>query len=573
MNSPDSPSDDRADRDADAAPDRSRAIADWRAGRRSPTLSTGGAVEPLHVPLDSFPQSSSDVSKWEGPELDRPSQPPNIEGLDVDEAADVIREWFLANFEDPAQHTPYNSAEGGYQYIWGGPYDAREVIEDVFSAEASQEIIEAAVAAVEEDGITEWAPTDNRRQAPDYEPPDEDGDDRRPPESSASNTPNDAPPASSPETNPTTEPVALQGVSAIAATGSLTGRAVLQGVSATVGAAFASELPALPETTHTEAVPQRFEIISSGGTPLEMKPSAGTAPIEINNIPQQEAASLQFRLNAEGRIDLIPDPPIADATQNLLFEEMRYKAADLAGMGHNLLAELKGPTDRFSAALPERFEDISITRVWSRGNTLRRRLQAHQIAMASRDEYEPGRLAPAVAEMLGDLVETFNVFIVGDPTGRELDQVRLTPEERDASEAIVDAARPIVQAVRASEQIATNAAIQNLIEFTDAARDAPAGVDGDQALALSRKTSGNFVITVLRSAYNLIARESGFALKETRAGFYRGLGGLATNAMIGLPIVAFVWEYAEALKIFVERAFHNPTLIKIIDLIAMGPGG
>ena len=33
--------------------------------------------------------------------------------------------WFRERFEDPVEETPYNSREGGYLYIWGGPYDAR----------------------------------------------------------------------------------------------------------------------------------------------------------------------------------------------------------------------------------------------------------------------------------------------------------------------------------------------------------------------------------------------------------------------------------------------------------------
>jgi len=34
----------------------------------------------------------------------------------------MMADWFLANFENPAECTPYESAEGGYQWIWGGPY-------------------------------------------------------------------------------------------------------------------------------------------------------------------------------------------------------------------------------------------------------------------------------------------------------------------------------------------------------------------------------------------------------------------------------------------------------------------
>jgi hypothetical protein len=41
--------------------------------------------------------------------------------------------WFLTNYEDPANSTPYESAEGGYQYIWGGPYDANIEIGDKFA--------------------------------------------------------------------------------------------------------------------------------------------------------------------------------------------------------------------------------------------------------------------------------------------------------------------------------------------------------------------------------------------------------------------------------------------------------
>ena len=34
--------------------------------------------------------------------------------------------WFLANYEDPVKSTPYDGAEGGYQYQCGGRYSARE---------------------------------------------------------------------------------------------------------------------------------------------------------------------------------------------------------------------------------------------------------------------------------------------------------------------------------------------------------------------------------------------------------------------------------------------------------------
>src|SRR5262245_31613642 len=50
-----------------------------------------------------------------------------------DQRIDEMVEWFHSNYEDPANHMPYESAEGGYQWIWGGPYDASDVLQDEFS--------------------------------------------------------------------------------------------------------------------------------------------------------------------------------------------------------------------------------------------------------------------------------------------------------------------------------------------------------------------------------------------------------------------------------------------------------
>ena len=66
--------------------------------------------------------------------------------------------WFGRNFEDPANETPHSSADGGYQYVWGGPYDALEQLGDEFGDLVSQKRLEEAVSVVERDGIVDWAP-------------------------------------------------------------------------------------------------------------------------------------------------------------------------------------------------------------------------------------------------------------------------------------------------------------------------------------------------------------------------------------------------------------------------------
>jgi hypothetical protein len=98
--------------------------------------------------------------------------PDDFEGMTIEEAVEIIKEWFFENFEDPAHSTPYESAEGGYQYIWGGPYDARDVIANIFADTASDELIEAAIKEIESYGW-EWVPNETRRQPPDEEEPPE----------------------------------------------------------------------------------------------------------------------------------------------------------------------------------------------------------------------------------------------------------------------------------------------------------------------------------------------------------------------------------------------------------------
>jgi hypothetical protein len=95
------------------------------------------------------------------------------------EEANKIIDWFLSKYEDSAENTPYESAEGGYQYIWGGPFDAEEVIEEEFAYKASKEAIVAAIKYLRDFG-TEWAPIDHgedEREPNDYEGPDETIDD------------------------------------------------------------------------------------------------------------------------------------------------------------------------------------------------------------------------------------------------------------------------------------------------------------------------------------------------------------------------------------------------------------
>jgi len=43
----------------------------------------------------------------------------DIQKLSREEQKEIMRAWFLENFENPVERTPYESREGGYIYMGG----------------------------------------------------------------------------------------------------------------------------------------------------------------------------------------------------------------------------------------------------------------------------------------------------------------------------------------------------------------------------------------------------------------------------------------------------------------------
>lgn len=86
---------------------------------------------------------------------------------------EAMVEWFHMNYEDPANRLPYQTAEGGYQWIWGGPYDAIEELEQEFGDVVDFELIEEAASQIQdENGIYDWAPIEKHGDRDDEPPPD-----------------------------------------------------------------------------------------------------------------------------------------------------------------------------------------------------------------------------------------------------------------------------------------------------------------------------------------------------------------------------------------------------------------
>lgn len=84
--------------------------------------------------------------------------PSQLERLSRARQLEYMTAWFAGRYEDPAESTPYNSAEGGYLFIWGGPYDAKDELFNEFGSTIPEDRIDEAVEEVTRDGIVDWAP-------------------------------------------------------------------------------------------------------------------------------------------------------------------------------------------------------------------------------------------------------------------------------------------------------------------------------------------------------------------------------------------------------------------------------
>ncbi|MBY3213482.1 hypothetical protein HFO21_03525 [Rhizobium laguerreae] len=131
-------------------------------------------AEPKERPKGNRPAYYIDEERFTSSQFRRLSRARKVEAM---------VQWFHENYEDPAVRMPYESAEGGYQWIWGGPYDAHEQISDNFSSVADDRAIEEAVESVTGDGLYEWAPKARREDYAsdiDYNEPGEDEDYNQP---------------------------------------------------------------------------------------------------------------------------------------------------------------------------------------------------------------------------------------------------------------------------------------------------------------------------------------------------------------------------------------------------------
>lgn len=102
--------------------------------------------------------------KWD---VDGPFDPQDcwLKDAHEEDQKTAMREWFLARFCDPAEETPYNGREGGYIFIYGGPYDPAYELPERFSGIVDDDLIQEVIDELHTDVGNQWAP--NQRLPPD----------------------------------------------------------------------------------------------------------------------------------------------------------------------------------------------------------------------------------------------------------------------------------------------------------------------------------------------------------------------------------------------------------------------
>jgi hypothetical protein len=97
----------------------------------------------------------------------------NLKQAEPELQKEVMQVWFYSHYEDPVHSCPHDSGEGGYQFVYGGPYEASEELQNEFSGVVPDEVIEELAeeltdecpewsgdSSFQPDDLTEW----------DYEP-------------------------------------------------------------------------------------------------------------------------------------------------------------------------------------------------------------------------------------------------------------------------------------------------------------------------------------------------------------------------------------------------------------------
>lgn len=203
----------------------------------------------------------------------------------------------------------------------------------------------------------------------------------------------------------------------------------------------------------------------------------------------------------------------------------------------HILPSLRGMIDALTTAPSQSTSYL----VWSHGNTLRRLHDAELRALES-DDPEAPPLPERLGELLGDVVEQFNVYALTDPIVGLLDRAKSGPEKRSKSLRSLQAGVTLVAAIRRTPEIVDPEAalvLETATTSAQSAEDAP-GFNTDQAIVnaveIQRNGARAILVNALQEVRNVFTKAKGLG-KVTVEGAAKQVG---VEIVKQLPIAAFV---------------------------------
>jgi hypothetical protein len=332
-----------------------------------------------------------------------------------------------------------------------------------------------------------------------------------------------------------------------------------------------------------EAEDERTEVQNGAGY---AKPRSKFSLPPISTLPEQnERKAIAFRPSRRGPLELLPDraTDFLDPEQSQLYARMR---AQLVKLQEDLPSQERVQIDDALNDFldqPASWQAVEYKKVlWLCGNALRNKLAQHD---AVKDDLDPhySTLPAGVAAALRKPVETWNVFVLGDPDLVELDAKRLGPQEQQTAIKNINAARSIVETAAIDREITTEQTGNVLTASLEAASSPLDNINTKQAQDLAEGTSRNLVVQILRRAYlfcqHLVDPQTDEAralVVEYKKGIAKAAGVATFGAALatvsyGAPYAASFFEFvalnAEVLKAYVAIAIQNDQLSQVIDVI------
>lgn len=268
--------------------------------------------------------------------------------------------------------------------------------------------------------------------------------------------------------------------------------------------------------------------------------------------------------NAKGLLDRLPpdqqDQLRDNPNQRRSYHHIRDDLEELLGEGQRLGPKLQKLLQRALADFPEDFADAEADIIWRHIGKLRRAYRKHLTAVQNAEFYED-KLDQQIAIDLDGVLGLMNNFVFGDQGLIRRQENSVDPQLRPDRAEEAKAAEPWVEALTASEGVATETVKDDLRKGQDDLADAlPSAEKGDP----SADAEVDAINGERRNIFAGLLTGAKDTAKEIRSG---------AEKEVGKQGLTFVQRNYEAIIAFARRAYSPETFQAIRDFFAPFIGG